>query len=394
MKITDIKTKLISCAYPKDHSWDFGSGTGVKRDELLIFVETDEGITGIGESYHGFVPEVVAGIIDSYYKPLLTGEDPEFIEDLWNKMYFSTFQLGNAASLAISGVDQALWDIKGKIAGKPVYQLLGGTKNKTRVPLYVGCHCFGWKAPELLVAEAEEYVSQGFKAIKLRGGMGVRTDLEVVEKVRKAVGDDIDIMIDANSGYSWPEAVELATELAQYKTFWFESPFDFSLFNHHGDMGRIRKLARTPIASGGNLFGRWQFRSLIDQGGVDFITPDAGKCSGLSECIKIAYMASAYGILVAPHASAGLNMVANLHYTASIPDHVACYLEWDAARFNPPRDEVLTEPLIVEDGYAVLPSKPGFGVELDEKALAKHTFIKGGEIVRRPRVRRWAHRVK
>ncbi|MFZ7101445.1 MAG: mandelate racemase/muconate lactonizing enzyme family protein [Peptococcaceae bacterium] len=391
MKITDVKIVPISCPYPATHSWKLGLGDGVKRDEILVFIETDEGITGIGESYHGFAPEPVITTLRDYYRPLLIGQDPSFIEDLWHEMFFSTLQLGNVAVLAMSGVDQALWDIRGKAAGKPVYQLLGATA-KNKVPAYIGCHCFGWKAPELLLEEAQMYIEQGFKAIKLRGGMGVQKDLEAARVVREGVDPDIDIMVDANSAYSFVEAVQLAKGYEAYNIFWFESPFDFTLHNHHNDIGRLRKLSHTAIGSGGNLFTRFQFRNLIEQGGVDVVTPDAGKCGGFSEGMKIATMASALGILIAPHSTAGLNMVANMHYTASLPDHVMCYLEWDAAKFNPPRDEIVATHIEVKDGFAILPDAPGLGVELDMKAIEKYPFISGGEVTPRPRSRRWDYR--
>ena len=389
VKITDVKAHLLSCPYPSDFRWDLGLGSGVKRDEVIVFVETDEGVTGIGESYHGFAPEAIKSYVENYYKPLLVGQDPSDIEGLWNKMYFATLQHGNAGVLAVSGVNVALWDIRGKVLGEPVYKLLGGS-HKTRIPAYIGCHCFGWKAPELLLEEARGYVAKGFKAIKLRGGMGVHRDLEAVRVCREGLGPDIAIMIDANSAYTAPEAVQLARMLTEYDTFFFESPFDFTLHNHHRDMARLRGMNATPIASGGNLFTRFQYRDLILHGGVDYVTPDAGKCGGLSEAIRIASMASAFGVLIAPHSTAGLNMMANLHFTAAIPDHIMCYMEWDEASFCPPRDEVLTNPIAVENGYLVLPDKPGLGTEINPEALEKYPFIPGAEIVSKPRTRRWA----
>lgn len=391
MKITDVKIIPISCPYPATLSWKLGLGNGVKRDEILVFIETDEGITGIGESNHGFAPEPVITVLKDYYRPLLIGKNPAFIEDIWNQMFFSTSQLGNVAVLAMSGIDQALWDIYGKSVGKPVYQLLGGTE-KNKIPTYVGGHCFGWKEPKLLLEEAQVYIKQGFKAIKLRGGMGVQKDLETARIVREGVGQDIDIMVDANSAYSMIEAIKLAKGYEEYNILCFESPFDFTLYNHHNDIGRLRNISRTPIGSGGNMFTRFQFRNLIEQGGVDIATPDVGKCGGFSEGMKIAAMASAFGVLIAPHSTAGLNMIANMHYTASLPDHIMCYLEWDAAAFNPPRDEIVATHIEVKDGFAIIPDAPGLGVKLDIQAIKKYPFLPGGEIIPRPRSRRWDYR--
>lgn len=388
LRISDVRVHLVSCPYPEERQWSMGYGKARKRDEVFVIIETDEGVSGIGEAYHAFAPRIVASIIETHLKPILLGKDPFATDELWHHMFFGTLQLGSGAVAAISGVDMALWDIMGKALRQPVYRLLGGA-GTTRVPAYVGCQCLGWQPPDTLAEEASGYVAQGYQALKVRGGQGIRKDVEAVAAVREAVGPDIDVMIDANSMYTWPDAVQLAKKLEEHDTFWLEDPFDFTVKYHQGEMGRLRTMTTTPICSGGNVYTRFQYRDMLALGGVDYVTPDVGKCGGISEGLKIAHMASSQNVLVAPHASPGLDMVASLHLCAAVPQHVMAYLEWDAAPFNPPRDEMLTHPIEVDNGDLLLSDRPGLGTELNLDALEAYPFIEGSAIGLEPRRRRW-----
>jgi D-galactarolactone cycloisomerase len=397
VRIADVRTVLISEAL--DEPWQMGLGTAHKRDEVLVRVRTDEGLEGIGASYHAHTPHAIKAIIDSKLAPIVTGESPLQIQALWERMFFGTIHLGGGAAQAIAGIDIALWDLLGKITGQPVYRLLGGGEPVTernpegapRLTAYVGCQTLGIRDDlDSLVAEAEAYVAEGFRAVKLRGGAGVRADLAAVAAVRDRVGDDIDIMVDANARYSWPEAVRLAKGLEAYDTAWLEDPFDFTVAYHRDDIGRLRQQSTTPIASGGNVHTRFDMRDLVDKGGVDYLTPDVVKSAGISESLKIAALASANSIVVATHTYNGLTQVANLHFAAAIPEHVRGYVEWDANAVNAFRDELVAPTVDVTDGVLTVPSGPGLGVELDPEALDRLEFIEGPEILGVPRRRSWA----
>lgn len=388
MKITDINVRLVSCPLPEEMEWANAYGKSSTRTEVLVFVKTDEGLTGIGEAYHAVNgPRAIEALIISHLKPLVLGRDPLDVEDLWHTMFFSTVQLGSAAVAAISGIDIALWDLFGKAVEQPVYRLLGGG-GRERLPAYVGCKTLGIQPVETLVPEALTYVDAGYRALKLRGGAGVREDTERVAAVREAVGDDVDVMIDANSAYSFPEALRLANALQPYDTYWLEDPFDFTVAYHHQEMGRLRERSPVPIASGGNLYTRFQIRDLIQRGGVDYLTPDVVKCGGISEMIKIAHVASAFGLLFAPHTIAGLGQVATLHVAAAVPGHVMTYVEWDPSTPNPPRDEILTTPIVVRDGHLHLPTDAGLGTAIDMDALDAYPYLDGADTATAARTRR------
>ncbi len=393
MKIIKVETLLISERLKEP--WVMGLGTAYKRDELIVRVHTDEGIVGLGSSYHGHTPHAVRALIDTKLGPLVTGQNPLQIQSLWEKMFFGSIHLGSAAIQAIAGIDIALWDILGKVTGQPIYRLLGGGDGAEdrgpRLPAYIGCQTLGIRDDlDALVAEAQSYVAQGFKAVKVRGGAGVMLDLAAVEAVRAGVGDKVDVMIDTNARYSWPEAVRLAKELARFNTFWLEDPFDFTVGYHREETGKLRSMGLTPIASGGNVFTRFDFKDLVGKGGVDYLTPDVVKSGGISEAMKIASIASANNIVIATHTYNGLTQIAGLHFAAAIPAHIRGHVEWDPGKHNMFRDELVQPTIRVQDGLLEVPNGPGLGVELSEETLERLAFIEGPEILGVPRRRTWA----
>ena len=374
MKITDVEVRLVSYELPV--VWTNGMGTTTKKDEVLVFVRTDEGITGIGASYHGYAARTIEKLILQDLRPLVVGRSPLEIQALWERMFSVTVHLGSAAVLAMAGIDTALWDILGKVSGQPIYRLLGGGGTK-EVAAYVGCQTLGVQDIDLLVAEAEKWGGQGYRCLKLRGGAGMQTDIAAVRAVREALGDGVDIAIDMNARYSWPEAVRLANRLEKYDIYWLEDPFDFTIAWHAADMGKLSDLAATPIASGGNIFTAFGFRNLLELGGVAYIQPDVVKCGGITEAVKIAHLASAYNVQVAPHTLAGLGQMANLHFTAAIPSNVRNYLEWEPTTPNPMRETMLTHPIVVRDGLLQMPEGPGLGTELDTTVVEQLKFVEG-----------------
>ena len=386
-RIQSVRSVLVSEALPEE--WSAAHGKSSKRDECLVLVTTEDGQTGIGEAYHAFSPKVMGALVEDHLAEILVGRDPTAIQPLWEEMFFSTGQLGSAAVAAISGVDIALWDLLGRATGRPIATLLGAG-GITKVATYVGCMCLGFQESASLREEVKGYVAQGYTALKVRGGKDLEADVEAVAVTREAAGPGIDIMIDANSAYSPPESLQLAKRLERYDTFWLEDPFDFSVKYHHADMGWLRGRSPVPIASGGNVYTRFDARALIDAGGVDYLTPDATKCGGISEGLRIAALASAHNITVAPHTVVGVGMVAGVHLTAAVPAHVRGHMDWDASTIKPLRDDLCTPALVVERGAVRVPTGPGLGIEVPSaEKLERFSFIGGREISMPPRLRHW-----
>jgi L-alanine-DL-glutamate epimerase-like enolase superfamily enzyme len=345
-------------------------------------------VVGIGEAYHAFSPLVIRDIIENHLSEIVLGRDSSEIQPLWEEMFFSIGQLGSAGVAAISGVDIALWDLLGKEAGLPLATLLGGG-GVTSLATYVGCMCLGFQSADSLREEAASYYADGYRAMKVRGGRGIDADLEAVATIRESLGPNVDIMIDANSAYSPPESLKLARLLERYDVFWLEDPFDFGVAYHHSDMGRLRERSPVPIASGGNLYTRFDVRNLIEAGGVDYLTPDVTKCGGVSEMGRIAALASAYNVVCAPHTVVGVGTVAAVHAAAAIPAHVRGHLEWDASPVNPLRDNYFEPALAITGGRVSVPSGPGLGISVPAEVPSEYMFIDGKEISMPPRLRSW-----
>lgn len=386
MKITKVETHLVSA--PLAHSWETGIGSAKQRDELLVFVHTDEGVTGIGSSYHAHAGLAMKAVVDTKVAPAVIGLSPLDIGGIWERLFYGTVYIGSAGVQGLAGIDIALWDILGKVSKQPVATLLGGG-GVEHVMAYVGCMSLGFKAHDKLVEEAQGYVSEGYKALKIRGGAGVKQDVAAMRAVRKALGDDIDLMIDVNARYSWPEAVDLSKRLQEFDTYWLEDPFDFSIPNHHDDVGKLRAMGHTPIASGGNVYSRFDYRNLLERGGVDYLTPDVVKSGGFSESLKMAHIASAYDCIIAPHTLNGLGQVANLHFAAAVPGHIRGYVEWDPTSPNPLRDELMTNPVKVKNGQLHVPTGPGLGTDINMDVLKRLKAGGNQEISMQARVRRW-----
>jgi L-alanine-DL-glutamate epimerase-like enolase superfamily enzyme len=380
MKIVDVTTRLVSVPMPS--AWVYGLGSTTRKDELLVFVDTDDGVRGVGVSYHGHAGVAIQTIIEQHLRPVLLGRDPLDVQDTWDLLFGSFFHLGSAASMAISGVDIALWDILGKRAALPLHVVLGGGAT-TRIPTYVGCMTLGIQPIPDLVREAVGYAEDGYQALKIRGGAGVRADREAVRAVREAL-PDIDIMVDANCAYAWQSAIDLARKLVEFDVTWLEDPFDYAVPNHHDLMGRLAQTSPVAIASGGLVASRFEFQSLLEAGGCQYVTPDVVKCGGISEAMKIAAMASAAGILVAPHTVAGLAGVANAHFTAAVPTNARSYMEWDPIP-SPLQRDLMSPAPTVRDGLLALPTGPGLGVSVDESFLDAHPAVHEKGIADAPR---------
>lgn len=370
MKITDVET-----IYLKLPDLDASRCDGT-QDTLIIRIHTDEGIVGIGEvDSSPLVAKAVVEAPDSHsiatgLKGLLIGENPLEVERLWDKMYRGTIYFGRTgpALHAMSGVDIALWDIAGKAMNRPVSELLGGVFNK-KLKAYAS-----ELMPETVeeaVLMAENYLERGFKAIKFGWGAigrNAKHDEEQIRAIRQTVGEDIDIMIDAGLAWDLKGALKMAEVYEKYGVFWLEEPLQ------PDDIAGYRELAdRTNlyIAGGEQESGCMSFQRLLDEGHLDIIQPDLGRCGGLTEGKKIAYMAYDRHKRVVPHAfKTGVLLAASTHFAASIPN--GFMIEYTVTT-SPLVNDLARRNVEFKDGYVTVPlDRPGLGVELDEEVVNKY----------------------
>ena len=372
MKITDVVATPVSMQLKEPRWW--GTMASPSIGCIIVEVKTDEGITGIGEA--GFTSMYwpsVGPILNQTLKPLVVGEDPLLIEHLFTRMHRATHGWGRRGfqTYAVSGIEIALWDIMGKATGLPIWRLLGGFQGS--IPAY-WAPCL--KPAKVIARECEGAVNAGFSAIKLRVGLGLEEDVKIVAAVRKAVGDEIDLMVDANMSYDYRTAVAMAEAFLELGVQWLEEPITtHSLTQYIEEHARMNEATDMPLAGGESLFTRWEFVEVLNRRAFDFVQPDAVSVGGIAETKKIAAMASAYNIPCVPHIAcssvAGIGFVANLHVIGSLDN--ALYVEYDAYD-SPIRDELFQEPIKAEDGMVKMPEKPGLGLELNRKALAKYAM--------------------
>jgi L-rhamnonate dehydratase len=353
------------------------------QDALLIQIHTDEGITGLGEV--DSAPEVVKAIIQAPMSNRLCGglaaaimgENPFAIEFLWEKMYRASSWYGrrSVAVHAMSGIDIALWDIKGKALGRPVYELLGGAHRRS-IPAYASV--LMPDDPLKVESEVQLRREEGYRAIKLGWGpLGVDmdADVELVRAARAAAGPSMEIMIDlgfypgADMGTGWDAmtVLDFARRIERFRPYWLEEclpPDDLP--------GFARVAAGTTIrtAAGENLTTRFEFQDLIERGRISIVQPDVTRAGGLTECRRIAAIAGSHGLPCVPHAySTGLIKAASMHLVASIPN--ALYLEYALSK-SPLNTELFPGAVPVVDGMASVTDRPGLGVSVNEELLSKY----------------------
>jgi galactonate dehydratase len=342
----------------------------------FVEIETDDGLVGVGEASLEWRECAVAAAVDELSR-LLIGQDANPIEHHWQRMHRHGFWRGGVIlGSAISGIDQALWDLKGKRLGVPVYDLMGGPTRK-RVRLYTHV---GGRSPEDAADHAQRLVAAGYTALK----MGVpraaataderallRSTVARVEAVRRAVGDDVDLMLDNHGQLAPGDAIELGRALAPFGLLFFEEPVPPDAPEALAKVAAARLPLR--LATGERLFNKWDYRPILEAGLVDIAQPDICHAGGLTELRKIASMAEASYIKVAPHNPNGpVATIASVHLAASIPN----FLILEMAQ-QPLRDEIQRQGLTIKDGWAELPTLPGLGIELDPDVIAAHPYAPG-----------------
>jgi galactonate dehydratase len=347
---------------------------GGQRVFVFVKVETDQpGLVGWGEASLEAKPRAVAGCIADM-EPMIVGEDPRRIEYIWQILYRGAFwRQGVIGMSAISGIDQALWDIKGKDLGKPVYELLGGpVRDKVRMYTH-----FGGATPEKAAENAVEKVKNGWTAIKtvpmpptnyLEGPKEVKNAAEMLRQVREAVGEEIDILLDFHGRVTPQMAIQYARAFEPYFPLFIEEPVQSEVPDA---MAQVKLATSIPIATGERLFNRWGFRRILETEAASLLQPDCCHAGGISEVRKIAAMAEAYYAGVAPHNPLGpVSTAACVQIDYAAPNFVIQEIVDPLA--IPEAMTFVKEPLPIVDGYILPPEKPGIGVEVDEAAVAKH----------------------
>jgi L-alanine-DL-glutamate epimerase-like enolase superfamily enzyme len=375
LRITDIHAYPTSFPVDPKNSVTLGIGRAVKRDAVVVKVSTEAGIVGWGESHHGRCPGAVAQIVNTTLKQLVVGMDAHDVVGVWNRIYvrqLGSHGMGAGTCLAMSGIDMALWDIRGKALDAPLYRLLGGSSKP--VPAYAGGVSLGYQDPKALVAEAQPLVEAGYKAIKLRVGDTPVRDLARVAAVRKALGNDIAILVDANTGYTVADARKAMPGFDDHDVGWLEEPFpahDYESYALATSFGSV------PLAAGENHYPRFEFNRLIEDGSVTILQPDLSKTGGVTEAMRVAHLASAWKLPINPHTSmTGLNMAATIHFLAAIDN--GGYFEGDVSKSNLFRDELVSQPYQVGEDGCVRPLEgSGLGLQVDEKFLQAHPVIEG-----------------
>jgi galactonate dehydratase len=355
MKVREIRTYV---------TW------GEPRNWVFVKVVTDKGLHGWGEATLEGKEETVRVCVHELGQALI-GQDPLAVEHHWQALYRHGFWRGGVVlNSALAALDQALWDLRGKAWGVPVYQLLGGpTRHCVRLYTHVGIY-----DPGQTEEDARRDVVDGFTAVKtgawatdaaLPEAEAIAAFAERVERLRTAVGPRVDILIDSHGRSRPSTAVRLMEALQPYRLFWLEEPTPPDDLE---GLARVRAAGpRMDIATGERLYSKWDYVPLLERRLVDVIQPDLCHAGGITECKKIAALAEAYYVQVAPHSPQGpVSTAAAAHLALAIPN----FLILEFVRSAPYRDRALREPWTVHEGHLAVPDRPGLGVELDEEALA------------------------
>jgi len=373
MIITSVRTHVLEAKLSEPFA--YSRAWYDTRTAMLVEIETDTGLVGWGECYG---PARITSAVVQSVAPWLIGEDPLRTDALWRMIYARLRDHGQKGVViqGLSGIDIALWDIKGKHFGVPAYQLMGGAL-RTEVQAYAtGLYRRKSGDPlKYLAEEAAGYVADGFKAVKLKVGFGVEEDAAVTRAVRQAIGPDVALMVDANHAYDAVAAIGLGRIIEGLDIGWFEEPVPpEDLAGHRA----VKAAISIPIAGGECEFTRFGFRDVLVSRAIDIIQPDTCAAGGLSECRKIADMAEAFGVRYNPHVwGTGIAIAASLQLLAVLPSHtptslapLAPMLEFDRTE-HPIRQAILTKPIEHERGIVRVPDGPGLGIEVDRAALKR-----------------------
>ena len=358
MKITDVNAHLLGIPISQERinaPWFWGS-----FNQIIVTIETDEGITGYGEAFGYGVPEATASVIDNVLKPMLVGEDPTKISTIQDNLYRKTHLFGRygITTFAISGIDIALWDIAGKAAGLPLYRLFGGA-DTDKVAAYASL--VRYADVGAVRTAVEQSLNEGYSAIKLH-----QLDVESLKAAREISGDTVKLMMDVNCPWAPEQALDMARQFKPYNIEWLEEPIwppeDFR------GLSELGRKARVPIALGENACTVHQFQCMLDAGAADYIQPSVVKVGGITEWRKVAALAETYNVSIAPHSPYfGPGFLASIHLIAATP--CADWLEYIYIDLEA---SVFKDFPAVKDGFFPLPQGPGIGLEIDQEVLDRY----------------------
>jgi L-rhamnonate dehydratase len=368
MKITNVKAIVLRLP-------EISSAADGTQDDLIIVVETDEGITGFGEV--DTAPYVGKAIVDAYMshgtcyglREVIVGSDPFDYEQIWSNMWAKTYYYGRSGPVmhVMSGIDMAIWDIMGKATGKPVHKLLGGSY-ADKVRPYASALMPDSK--EEVKSMVEKYDALGYTAVKFGWGplgYDVRFDLQLIEMARKTASDHMEIMIDIGKRYKLKQAMYVAKAMEQLNIYWLEEPLPAEDLTGYR---RLTESTTTRIATGEEESGRLAFSRLISEAHIDVVQPDISRCGGLTEAKKIAVMAADSNITLVPHAfKTGILVAASIHFIAATPD--IPFLEFSVTE-SAIRKELLLNPFVQKDGFVKVPTTPGLGIDLNPEVIKKY----------------------
>ncbi len=362
-RVTDVECFHLRFEYDMDRTFKTPAGPVHARFASFVRLRTDDGFEGIGSAYAH--PGVVQASVD-HLAPFVIGFDPLDSDRTHKRMHGIGRWFGRKGGTvaAISGIDTALWDLRGKIAGQPLWKLLGGASAKA--PAYASGNLYS--SPEAVAEGAARAIARGFRRVKMRIGWNYDYDVAAMRAARAAIGPDNDLMIDGTQRFTLETAMETAPVLEEVRAFWFEEPFgpdDLDSF-----VALRKGLARhgVPLATGENEFGYHGFRELIRAGAVDIVQADASRAGGITEVMRIGALAADHGVRLAPHTWCdAVAVIANAHVVAASPNGITCEVDQTGNRFI----EELIGPLPIRDGLIDLGDRPGLGITLNEDLIAE-----------------------
>ena len=372
MRIAAVNAHVLEARICEPFAWSFNRTN--MRASCLVEIVAEDGTIGWGEC---FGPARLNAAVVKAFRPLLVGADALATERLWQAIYNGFRDQGQKGLVvtALSGVDIALWDLKGKRFGAPVHVLMGGPMRREIQAYATGTYRKDSGDPfDYIIREVQDYVREGFGAVKLKIGFGVDEDGALIRAVREAIGPRTGLMLDANHGYDAIDAVALGRAVAPCDIGWFEEPVVPDDLDSYVEVRRGQPI---PVAGGECEFTRWGFREVFARRAMDIVQPDTCAAGGLSECKKIADMAVAYGVRYVPHVwGTGVGLAAALQLLAVLPHNPPRHtprepmLEFDRSE-HPFRQAVLTRPIEHSVGIVAIPDGPGLGIEIDRQAIAR-----------------------
>lgn len=359
MKITDVRTTVVG------NPW---------KNWVFVHVHTDEGLVGLGEATGGLSTKPNEAAVHEL-KPLVLGQDPRDVTALWDRMHKGLFLNQNTG---MAGIEMACWDILGQSLGVPVWRLLGG-RVRPRIRAYANGWYQGPRDPNFFAARAAEVAGLGYTALKFDpfgsayrfiDRQELRLSLEIIGAVRDAVGDNVDLLIEAHDRFSVSTAIEVGRAIADYAPFWFETPV---MSTEVEAMAEVARAVPVRVVGGERFAAKGDFTRLLETRVIDVIQPEILKCGGAMGLFKIAAMAEGYDAFVAPHnAQSPFTTVVNTHVGAVLPNTLIqeCFDDF----LVPWSREILSGTVAIKDGYIEVPDGPGFGVRLDEEQAARYPY--------------------